>query len=65
MNTFCQNCVRGIKYGVWSSVNANKHMVLTLPARGNFRIIARHKRFVANQAPSCRARRGWAAHVRR
>ena len=40
-------------------------MVLTLPARGNFDIIARHKRVVANQALCCRAGRGWAAHVRR
>ena len=49
MNTFRQNCVRGVKYGVWGNgnVDANKHMVLTLPARGNFRIIAHHKGWVA------------------
>ena len=27
---------------VWSRAWANKHMVPTLPARGNFHIIARH-----------------------
>jgi hypothetical protein len=42
-----------------------KRMVLTLPARGNFRIIARHKSFVATQASFCRTGRGWAAHARR
>jgi hypothetical protein len=44
---------------------ANKKMVLTLPARGNFSIIARHKSLVVTQAPSCRSGRGWTAHFRR
>lgn len=43
----------------------NKGLVLTLPARGNFCIRARHKSFMAIQASFCRTGLEWAAQPRR
>jgi hypothetical protein len=40
-------------------------MVLTLPARRSFEIIARCYGFVVAQTPYFRSKRGWAAHVKR
>jgi hypothetical protein len=59
--------IQAIHYNVYGYriTFANKKMVLTLPARGSFRIIARHKRSVVTQAVFCRSGRGWAAHFRR
>jgi hypothetical protein len=52
-------------YNNWLGAQANKKMVLTLPARGSFDITARHKDLVVTLAVYCRTRRGWAAHLRR
>ena len=48
--------------------HANKRMVLTLPARGSFSIIARHNGLgagIGSVAPFCCVGRGRAAHARR
>jgi hypothetical protein len=48
-----------------SGAMANNSMVLTLPARGNFEICARHKGLVVWLGLFCRSGRGWAAHFKR
>ena len=55
----------GGNVGVYRQRIANKQMVLTLPARSSFRIIARHKRLVLASASFCRSGRWRAAHLRR